>query len=156
MRYSLSLGFSFSTSLVRETESKETQLREHVRKIESLEDACLDLEGTIEQFRDLVLRLQKSVFAHVCPSAYSRSQTLHSELNDLRNQTQTAQSESATAASQTAQMMSLNLKLQSSAAKSQAKQIEYEIKKLEAKEARELLTIVQVGILSYLYDLHSV
>jgi dynactin 1 len=41
-------------------------------------------------------------------------------------------------------MMSLNLKLQSSASKSQAKTIELEIKKLEARETRELLGIVQV------------
>lgn len=38
----------------------------------------------------------------------------------------------------------MNLKLQSSAAKNQAKNIELEIKKLEARETRELLGIVQV------------
>lgn len=41
-------------------------------------------------------------------------------------------------------MMSLNLKLQSTASKNQAKNIELEIKKLEARETRELLGIVQV------------
>lgn len=69
---------------------------------------------------------------------------LSSELDNLRTQTQTAQHESATAASQTAAMMSLNLKLQSSAAKNQAKTVELEVRKLEAKESRELLGIVQV------------
>ena len=64
----------------------------------------------------------------------------------LRAQTQTAQHESATAASQTAAMMSLNLRLQSNVSKNQAKTIELEIKKLEAKETRELLGIVQVFI----------
>jgi hypothetical protein len=67
-----------------------------------------------------------------------------SDLDALRTQTQTAQNESATAASQTAAVMSLNLKLQSSASKNQAKLIELEIKKLEARETRELLNIVQV------------
>jgi len=43
--------------------------------------------------------------------------------------------------------MSLNLKLQSSASKNQAKLIELEIKKLEARETRELLSIVQVCLL---------
>lgn len=43
-------------------------------------------------------------------------------------------------------MMSLNLKLQSSASKNQAKNIELEIKKLEARETRELLSIVQVRL----------
>lgn len=41
-------------------------------------------------------------------------------------------------------MMSLNLKLQSSAAKNQARAIELELKKIEAREANELLSIVQV------------
>lgn len=41
-------------------------------------------------------------------------------------------------------MMSLNLKLQSSAAKNQAKTIELEIRKLEARESKELLGIIQV------------
>lgn len=69
---------------------------------------------------------------------------LPSDLDALRTHAQTAQNESATAASQTAAMMSLNLKLQSSASKNQAKHIELEVKKLEAKETRELLSIVQV------------
>ena len=69
---------------------------------------------------------------------------LFSELDTLRTETQTAQHESATAASQTAAMMSLNLKLQSSASKNQARHIDLEVKKIEAREARELLTIVQV------------
>ena len=71
---------------------------------------------------------------------------LSSEVDMLRAQTQTAQHESATAASQTAAMMSLNLRLQSNVSKNQAKTIELEIKKLEAKETRELLGIVQVFI----------
>ncbi len=61
-------------------------------------------------------------------------------------QTQTAQTESATAASQTAAMMSLNLKLQSSAAKNQARNVELELLRLEARESKELLGIVQVCI----------
>ncbi|KAK2464772.1 hypothetical protein APHAL10511_003190 [Amanita phalloides] len=105
-------------------EFKETHIREYVRKVEVLEDAILDLEGTIGQFRELVVQLQ-------------------SELEALRAQTQTAQTESATAASQTAAIMSLNLKLQSSASKNQARNIDFELTKLEAREARELVSIVQ-------------
>ncbi|KAF8346896.1 dynactin [Amanita rubescens] len=103
---------------------KEMQVREHVNKIEELEDTILDLDGTIGQFRELVTQLQN-------------------ELEALRAQTQTAQSESATAASQTAAIMSINLKLQSTASKNQARNIDFEIMKLEAKESRELLGIVQ-------------
>ena len=71
-----------------------------------------------------------------------------SELDSLRTQTQTVQSEYAAATSQTAAMMSLNLKLQSTASKNQAKNIDLEIKRIEAREARELLSIVQVSIMS--------
>ena len=39
--------------------------------------------------------------------------------------------------------MSLNLKLQSSASKNQARRIDLEVKKIEARGARELLSIVQ-------------
>ncbi|KAI0352271.1 dynactin [Trametes cingulata] len=107
-----------------EIDAKDAQIREQARKIESLEEACQDLEGTIVQFRELVMQLQN-------------------ELDTLRAETQTAQHESATAASQTAAMMSLNLKLQSSASKNQARHIDLEVKKIEAREARELLGIIQ-------------
>ena len=40
------------------SEAKETQVREHLRKIEALEETCADYENTINQFRDLVLQLQ--------------------------------------------------------------------------------------------------
>ncbi|PCH34381.1 dynactin [Wolfiporia cocos MD-104 SS10] len=105
-------------------DSKEAQIREQASKISTLEDACQDLEGTIIQFRELVMQLQ-------------------SELDTLRAETQTAQHESATAASQTAAMISLNLRLQSSASKNQARHIDLEVKRIEAKEARDLLGIIQ-------------
>ncbi|KAJ7695201.1 dynactin [Mycena rosella] len=111
-------------AMTEDLEAKDAQIREHVRKAEALEEACVDLEGTIGQFRDLVMQLQ-------------------SELDTLRAQTQVAQTESQTAVSQSAAMMSLNLKLQSSASKNQAKNIELEIKRMEARETRELLNIVQ-------------
>lgn len=68
----------------------------------------------------------------------------HSDLDQLRTQSQTAQTESATAVSQAATVMSLNLKLQSSVQKHQARTIDLEVKSLEAKECKELLDIVQV------------
>lgn len=42
--------------------------------------------------------------------------------------------------------MSLNLKLQSSATKNQARAIELELRRIEAKEAKELLSIIQVRL----------
>lgn len=65
-------------------------------------------------------------------------------MENLRAQTQSAQDESATAVTQSTAMMSLNMKLQSSAAKNQARNIELEIRKIEARESKELLSIVQV------------
>ncbi|KZT27488.1 hypothetical protein NEOLEDRAFT_1060271 [Neolentinus lepideus HHB14362 ss-1] len=111
-------------TLQEEIDVKDSELRERRRKIESLEDACVDMENTISQFRELVMNLQH-------------------DLDTLRAENQSAQQESATAASQTAAMMSLNLKLQSSASKQQAKTIESELRGYEAREARELLSIVQ-------------
>lgn len=69
-----------------------------------------------------------------------------SELDSLRAETQTAQHESATAASQHAAVMSLNLKLQSTASKNQSRSIDLEMRRIEAKEAKELLAIVQVSV----------
>lgn len=69
-----------------------------------------------------------------------------SDLDALRTQSQTAQTESATHATQSAAMMSLNLKLQSSALKNQAKTIDLELRRIEAKEGRELLSIVHVRV----------
>jgi dynactin 1 len=66
------------------------------------------------------------------------------ELDSLRAETQSAQTESATQASKASQIMSMNLKLQSSVSKNQAKNIDLELRKIEAREARELLSIVQV------------
>lgn len=44
--------------------------------------------------------------------------------------------------------MSLNLKLQSSASKNQARNIDFELRRIEAREAKELLNIVQVRFLT--------
>ena len=44
-------------------DGKDSELREQARKIQSLEDACQDLEGTIVQFRELVLQLQTCVYS---------------------------------------------------------------------------------------------
>ncbi|KAI0095020.1 dynactin [Irpex rosettiformis] len=111
-------------ALQEDIDVRDSDIREQAQKIQSLEDACQDLEGTIGRFRDLVMQLQ-------------------GELDILRAETQNAQHESITAASQNAAMMSLNLKLQSSATKNQARNIDLELRRLEAKEAKDLLSIVQ-------------
>ena len=39
-------------------DARDVELREQAQKIQSLEDACQDLDGTIGQFRELVMQLQ--------------------------------------------------------------------------------------------------
>ncbi|KAH8991941.1 dynein associated protein-domain-containing protein [Lactarius akahatsu] len=107
-----------------EINEKDVQLVELQQRIETLEEACQDMERTITRFRELVLQLE-------------------SELETLRSETQNAQTESAAAASQTAAIMSLNLKLQSTATRNQARNIDHELKRIEANETKEWLNIVQ-------------
>ncbi|KAG8838361.1 hypothetical protein FRC18_004966 [Serendipita sp. 400] len=111
-------------ALQEDIEAKEAQLRESTRKTADLEEAILDYDQTVGQFRELVSQMT-------------------AELENLRTEHQSAQSASALAASQTATVMSLNLKLQSSASKSQAKNIEIELQNLKTRQANELLQIVQ-------------
>ncbi|KAH9996492.1 dynein associated protein-domain-containing protein [Russula vinacea] len=107
-----------------EINEKDVQLAERQQRIESLEEACQDMERTIGRFRELVIQLE-------------------SELEMLRSETQNAQHESATAASQTAAIMSMNFKLQSAASRNQARNIDHELKRIEANEFKEMLDIVQ-------------
>jgi len=69
------------------TEAKEAQVREHLRKVESLKETCVDYEGTIQQFRELVL-LAMLVLSFVTSS----------EPDQLHTDTQTVSSESASVA----------------------------------------------------------
>lgn len=47
------------------TEAKEGEIRALNQKIAALDETCLDYDGTITQFRELVMHLQTSV-THVC------------------------------------------------------------------------------------------
>ncbi|KIJ51351.1 hypothetical protein M422DRAFT_26769 [Sphaerobolus stellatus SS14] len=111
-------------ALQEDLDAKEVEVHEQNNKIKELQNSLEDYEGTIAQFRDLVLQLQ-------------------SDLDTLRTESQSAQTESLTQASKASQIMSMNLKLQSNISKSQAKTIDLELRKLEAREAREFLSIVQ-------------
>ena len=54
------------------------------------------------------------------------------------------QTENQAQASQSAAIMSRNVKLQLTALKNQAKAIDLELRRIEAREGRELLEIIQV------------
>ena len=95
------------------TEPKETQVRKYPRKVESLEETCVDYEGTILNSENPSSNLKlRSYFLSVliCCNAdadhfiFSTS----SELDQLRTETQTALSGSASAAPRAANVISLN------------------------------------------------
>ncbi|EUC66057.1 dynactin [Rhizoctonia solani AG-3 Rhs1AP] len=111
-------------SMQEEIDGKDGQIRDLNRKIETLEETITDYEGTIVQFRELVGHLQ-------------------SDMENLREENQIHQTESSAQASQSAAILSLNMRLQSTAAKNQAKNIEFELRKLDAAQAKEWLGIIQ-------------
>ncbi|CAE6488914.1 unnamed protein product [Rhizoctonia solani] len=111
-------------SMQEEIDAKDGQIRDLNQKIETLEETITDYEGTIVQFRELVGHLQ-------------------SDMETLREENQIHQSESSAQATQSAAILSLNMRLQSTAAKNQAKNIEFELRKLDAAQAKEWLAIVQ-------------
>ena len=53
----------FNHAQIFNTEQRDTQIREHLSKIGSLEESYQDLEGTVTQFRELVLQLQTYGFS---------------------------------------------------------------------------------------------
>lgn len=74
-----------------------------------------------------------------------------SDLDTARVQSQSHQIESQNQATQAAAALALNMKLQSNTTKNQAKAIDLEIKRLDAAQARELLAIVQVRLLTSVF-----
>ncbi|CAE6345447.1 unnamed protein product [Rhizoctonia solani] len=111
-------------STERSAGGKDSQIRDLNQKIETLEETITDYEGTIVQFRELVGHMQ-------------------GDMENLRQENQIHQSESSAQATQSAAILSLNMRLQSTAAKNQAKNIEFELRKLDAAQAKEWLAIVQ-------------
>ena len=72
-------------------DQRDLQIREHVHKIETLEETCVDFEHTINQFRELVMQLQRCSFLYpgrlIMLNALLSSQ---SDLDSLRAQTYSA------------------------------------------------------------------
>ncbi|BGP35932.1 hypothetical protein JCM10296v2_007784 [Rhodotorula toruloides] len=119
-----------------ELDLKDMQLQDLRRRNESLETACVDYEGTINQFREVVI-------------------TLQSDLERLREHQASQADESQTLSSQSQAMLNLNLKLQSSVLKSQVKAIDLELRKLEAKQASAHLEIVKPYLLPSFFESDS-
>ena len=100
-------------------------LREQLERLRSSEETNADYEATIQQFRELVINLQ-------------------SDLEQLRENEVNKESEKSSLSSQSQAMMSLNMQLQSTVMKAQAKAVDLELRKLEAAQANDRLTYVQV------------
>ncbi|KAF9933288.1 hypothetical protein FBU30_005872 [Linnemannia zychae] len=105
-----------------EINMKDTQIRDQFRRIETLEENIGDYENTILQFRELVAHLQN-------------------DLESLRQKQESANGGGL--GSQSQAMLNLNLQLQSTAMKAQAKAIDLELRKLDALQANDNLSMVQ-------------
>ncbi|KAK9387486.1 dynein associated protein-domain-containing protein [Lipomyces mesembrius] len=110
-----------------EIDYREILLREQAGRMSQFEDTTADYEYTVGRFRDLVASLQ-------------------SDLDQLRTEKSMSEAESAEISRRTREMYDLNQKLQASALKTQVKTIDLELRKLEAQEAVEHLSIVKTYI----------
>ncbi|WVR06294.1 hypothetical protein IAU60_003324 [Kwoniella sp. DSM 27419] len=108
------------------------QLRTEQSRSGELDHAILDMESTINQFRDLVADLQ-------------------SEIDLLRFQQASQESETASTSKEAQALLNLNLKLQSTAVKAQTKTVDLELRKLESTQLAEHLTIIT----AYLPDAYN-
>ncbi|WVQ80521.1 hypothetical protein IAT38_002626 [Cryptococcus sp. DSM 104549] len=106
-----------------EIDTLTAQLRDEQVRSGELDSVILDMEATINQFRELVANLQ-------------------SELEAVRMQQATQESSSATNSKEAQALLNLNLKLQSTAVKAQSKTIDLELKNLEAAQLAEHMRIV--------------
>ncbi|GAA95393.1 hypothetical protein E5Q_02047, partial [Mixia osmundae IAM 14324] len=112
---------------------KDTQLSDLRQRNEGLDEALLDHEQTIRQFRELVGSLQL-------------------DLEQLRTQHHSQRSETEALSSQTKAMQSLNLKLQSNVSRAQVKQIDLELRQMEAMQARSMLEIYRPYLPTSFFD----
>ena len=108
-----------------EIDFKESLLYDRDKTLNVLQEMLDDQDHTITQFRALVNQLQADM-----ADAKASQQLSVTEAKDLEGKSRA--------------MLDLNLKLQNSAAKTQVKTIDLELRKLDAQEASEHLSIVQL------------
>ena len=108
-----------------ELDFKDSILGDQRQHASQQEEKLADYEYTTNKFRELVANLQ-------------------SHLADMEASKQINEAEAVDLTSRSKAMADLNLKLQSSAAKSQANTVDMELRKLEAQEALQHLSIVQM------------
>ncbi|KAH8922303.1 hypothetical protein BT69DRAFT_1282355 [Atractiella rhizophila] len=110
--------------LQEEIDFRDIQIRELKKRLDTYGQSTVDYESTISQFRELVNSLQ-------------------TDIEQLREQHQVQQHEAQQLSSQTQTMLDLNRKLQNSKLKSQVKVIDMELRRLEALQAVEHLSIIK-------------
>ncbi|RPB00971.1 hypothetical protein L873DRAFT_1764796 [Choiromyces venosus 120613-1] len=108
-----------------EVDYKDLIITEQIRRIGQLDSSNEEAEYTITRFRDLVTNLQ-------------------SDLEDMRASQQITETEAEELTQRSRSMMDINMKLQITAAKAQNKTIDLELRRLEADQAMEQLSIVQM------------
>lgn len=104
---------------------KDGLLADAVRRAAQQDEAISDQEYTVGKFRELVTNLQ-------------------ADLEDMRASKEITESEAQALDNRQRAMMDLNRQLQASATSSRVKTIEMELRRLEAQEASEHLSIVQL------------
>jgi len=104
---------------------KDAAISDQTRKATQLDEELTDRDYTISRFRELVTNMQ-------------------SDLEDMRASKQITETEAQELGSHSRTMMDLNRQLQASAMSTKVKTIEMELRKMEAQEASEHLTIVQL------------
>ncbi|RDW90299.1 putative dynactin [Aspergillus mulundensis] len=119
--------------LQEEIEYRETLYNDQVHRISQQDEVIEDLEYTLTRFRDLVSNLQ-------------------ADLEDMRASQQITEAEATDLTARSRAMMDLNLKLQSSVAKAQTKTIDIELKRIEAEEDTQHLSILKLYLPEYFED----
>lgn len=108
-----------------EIDTRGAALSDQTTRAAQQDDKLRDYEYTIVKFRELVTSLQ-------------------THLDDMKASQQLTEAEAEELSSRSKAMTDLNLKLQTSAAKTQINTIDLELRRMEAQEASEHLTIAQM------------
>ncbi|CEL00564.1 hypothetical protein ASPCAL00163 [Aspergillus calidoustus] len=116
--------------LQEEIDHRKALFTEQSRRVQQQDEVIEDLEYTLTRFRELV-------------------STLQADLEDMRASQQITEAEATDLTARSRAMMDLNLKLQSSVAKAQTKTIDNELKRIEADEDTQHLSIVKLYLPEY-------
>ncbi|KAJ5647070.1 hypothetical protein N7490_003442 [Penicillium lividum] len=116
--------------LQEEIDYRDGVFNEQFRKITQQDEVIEDLEYTLSRFRELVTNLQ-------------------ADLEDMRASQQISEAEATDLTTRSRAMMDLNMKLHASVSKAQTKSIDVELKRMEAEEAAQHLSIVKLYLPEY-------